>query len=153
MGLKAHSTPRFVKLQSKEDTLYLPLKSPDYWGVHKRVSSFQNLLDFWGRKRTNQFSILLDCLIQEQSYLRPIVFDHVCLICSNLSPPHASTVLVETDPCVLVDANVRHYNITTHVFQVHWYMEHANMWWMCWTLHWSDHEYSIICCSDLDLWR
>jgi len=66
-GPKAHSTPRFVKLQSKEDTLYLPLKSPDYWGVRKRVSSLQNLLDFWGRKRTNQFSILLDCLIQEQS--------------------------------------------------------------------------------------
>jgi len=31
-----------------------------------------------------QFSILLDCSIQEQSYLRPIVFDHVCLIRSNL---------------------------------------------------------------------
>ena len=27
---KTHSTPRFVKLQSKEDILYLPLKSPDY---------------------------------------------------------------------------------------------------------------------------
>jgi len=58
------------------------LKSPDYWGVRKRVSSFQNLLDFWGRKRTNQFLILLDCLIQEQSYLRPIVFDPVWLISS-----------------------------------------------------------------------
>jgi len=60
------------------------MKSRDYWGVRKRVSSFQNLLDLWGRKRTKQFSILLDCSIQEQSYLRPIVFDHVCLIRSNL---------------------------------------------------------------------
>jgi len=75
-----HSTPRIVKFQSKE----VPLKSRDYWGVRKRVSSFQNLLDFWGRKRTNQFSILLDCSIQQQSYLRLIVFDHVCLIRSNL---------------------------------------------------------------------
>jgi len=46
--------------------------------------SFQNLLDFWGRKQTNQFSIVLDCSIQEQSYLRPFVFDHVRLIRSNL---------------------------------------------------------------------
>ena len=68
-----------MKFQSQEDTVYFPVK-----GVHKRVSSFQNLLDFWGRKRTNQFSILLDCSIQEQSYLRLIVFDHVCLIRSNL---------------------------------------------------------------------
>jgi len=81
---KTNLTLRFVKLQSKEDTLYLPLKSPDYWAVRKRVSSFQNLLDFWGRKRTNQFWIVLDCLIQEQSYLRPIVCGHVCLIRSNL---------------------------------------------------------------------
>jgi len=81
-----HSTLRFVKLQSKEDTLYLPssANSPDYCGVRKRVSSYQNLLDLWGRKRTNPFLILLDCLIEEQSYLRPIVFDHVCLIRSNL---------------------------------------------------------------------
>jgi len=82
---KAHSTPRFVKLQSKEDTLDLPLKFPDYWGVRKRVSSFQNLYDFWGRKRTNQFLILLDCSFQEQSYWQPIVFDLVCLIYSNLT--------------------------------------------------------------------
>jgi len=74
---KTHSTPRFVKFQSHEDTVYFPVKSPDYWGVRKRVSSFQNWLDFWGRKRTNQFSILLDGSIQEQSYLQPIVFDHV----------------------------------------------------------------------------
>jgi len=55
-----------------------------------RVSSFQNLLDFWGRKRTTQFSILLDCSIQEQLYLRPIVFDHVFLrsnlICRRRAP-------------------------------------------------------------------
>ena len=81
---KTHSTPRFVKFQSQEDTVYFAVKFPDYWGVRKRVSSFQNLLDFWGRKRTKQFSILLDCSIQEQSYLRLIVFDHVCLKRSNL---------------------------------------------------------------------
>jgi len=27
---ETHSTPRFVKLQSQEDTMYLPVKSPDY---------------------------------------------------------------------------------------------------------------------------
>ena len=52
---ETHSTTRFVKLQSKDDTLYLPLKSPDYWGVRKRFSSFQNLPDFWGRNEPTNF--------------------------------------------------------------------------------------------------
>jgi len=43
-------------------------------------------------RKPNQFSILLDCLIQEQSYLRPIVFDPVCLIRSNLICRHLAPV-------------------------------------------------------------
>jgi len=59
--------------------------SQDYWGVHNRVFSFQNLLDFSERKQTDLFSILLDCLIPEQLFLRTIVFDHPHLILSNLN--------------------------------------------------------------------
>ena len=64
----------------------LQVNTTQYPGtVRNRVLNFQNLLDFSERKRTNLFSILLECSIPEQSFLRTIVFDHPRLILANLN--------------------------------------------------------------------
>jgi len=112
------------------------LDSPrDYWGVRNRIFSFQNLLDFSERKRTNVFSVLLDCSISEQPLLRIIVFDHPRLIRSDLICRRRAPMRFRwrTVPWTQLNVNMRPHNSTAHVFQVHWCMKRANMPCICWT--------------------
>jgi len=81
---KTHSTPKLEERECPEIWFEFLDTSRDYWSVRNRVVWFQNLLDFSERKRTNLFSILLDCSIPEQLFLRTFVFDHPRLILSNL---------------------------------------------------------------------
>jgi len=92
-----------------------------HWLLRSPVVAFANLdLRNWWRSLTLLLSVLLDCSIRGQLFLRTIAFDHPRLIRSNLICRRCARMRCRwrTDPSTQLDANVRPHNSTAHLFQV-----------------------------------